>query len=163
MRSTYYELCQVAFGGVPPLPDSCRAYEMNEVIETLCTFEDALADDLNTPEALASLHSLIKIARISLENKADIRLLQDIAFALVRMDTFFGFFYDVPARFLPIITSYDKDCELKAAALAEQRLKCKRDRNFMAADALRKDIEKLGFIINDQPDGYSLMRNHKII
>ncbi len=163
MQSTYYELCQVALGGVVPLPDSSRAYEMKEVIETLCSFEDALADDLNTPEALASLHSLIKIARISLDNKANIRLLQDIAFALLRMDTFFGFFYDVPAQFLPINTSYDKDCELKAAALAEKRLKCKRDRNFMMADALRKEIENLGFIINDRTDGYTLMRNHKIV
>lgn len=42
--------------------------------------------------------------------------------------------------------------------LADQRLQAKKDKDFARADELRKEVQALGFAINDTKDGYEITK-----
>jgi len=44
----------------------------------------------------------------------------------------------------------------EVSLLAEKRWKAKQDRNWAEADALRAQIDALGYIIKDSKDGYTI-------
>jgi cysteinyl-tRNA synthetase len=92
-------------------------------------FAAALEDDFNTPEALALLHGW-----------RDHELLR-------RPLTLFGLG--------GLAASVQAPPEL--VELAEQRLQARERRDFQASDRLRAELDAAGWVVRDEPDGYSLV------
>ncbi len=102
-----------------------------------------LANNLDTPKALSLLNLLIKERGISNKTKAKI---------ILKWDNFFGL------GFLNIkrLINGKKEKIKKAKLLIKKREKERKNKNWKQADKIRKNIEKLGFIIEDTPKGTNL-------
>lgn len=93
-----------------------------------------LADDLNTPKALAYLHKLI--AKNTAEGK------QELA---------------VCCNFLGILEE-KHIIDPKIHKLAQQRFDLKKNKDWAKADSLRKEIEALGYQILDKKNGFKIVK-----
>ncbi len=107
-------------------------------------FTAALADDLNTPEALAAVHGLVGEgntllagASVSREGAARLRA------ALARMD-------EVLAVLFP---AEDERLSESEQAIFEERQAARRAREYGRADAARARLEALGIVLEDTPKG----------
>jgi cysteinyl-tRNA synthetase len=108
-------------------------------------FFDALADDFNTPKALASLFSWVRDANRREEpvGDHDLREMLDVL----------GFGELEPLAAVEDPTAVDPH----AAKLLEQRERARAERDFAAADELRAQIEALGWEVRDGPAGPELL------
>jgi len=99
-------------------------------------FLSYINDDLNTPKALAFIWKLIKEDKISYE-------------LLLEFDRILGL-------------DLDKIKEIKIPAgikeLAEKREKYRKEKNWEKADQIRKEIEKLGFKVEDTSQGADIKK-----
>lgn len=106
--------------------------------EYLKEFEDAMNDDLNTPKALSILWSLLR---------------DKLAYGKVRtikkMDDIFG---------LNLLKKEKVEIPLEVEKFAKEREKARKDKNWKKSDELRNKINKLGFIIDDKPEGYEIKK-----
>jgi cysteinyl-tRNA synthetase len=111
-------------------------------------FDAALDDDLATPQALAELFDLARIANRAVDEQSlSSRGAAAVADALVaRLDVLglagFGSADQVPAE---------------VVSLAEERLAARASRDFTRADALRDQIAAAGFVVRDAGDGFELV------
>lgn len=111
-------------------------------------FNEALADDFNTPRALAVLHEWVsfvngRVAKMGLtpgEAEVSEKVLSDMADP-------FGL--RLPEEF--VWTQRIQD-------LAKQRREAREARNWVEADALRVKLRELGVIVEDTPDGQLLKK-----
>lgn len=106
---------------------------------TLQSFKQALADDINTPQALAITWECIK-SNISSDIKAATILAMDDVYGLNLKQ------WIARPLFVP-----DHIIEL-----ARQRQRIREEKNFAESDRLRAEIEQAGFIVHDRPDGYTI-------
>jgi cysteinyl-tRNA synthetase len=104
--------------------------------EYLKEFEDAMDDDLNTPKALSILWTLLR---------------DKLAYGKIRtirkMDEVFE---------LNLLKKEKVEIPLEVEKLAKEREKARKNKDWKKSDELRDKINKLGFIINDKPDGYEI-------
>ena len=107
-------------------------------------FWRALADDLNTPEALAAILTLVTDVNARDDDRPLTRGERDEVVAL--LDQADGIFAAWPreARDAP-------DAEIEA--LIEARKKAKAARNWAEADRLREQIKAMGIVLEDRKDG----------
>lgn len=98
-------------------------------------FESALANDLNTSEALAVLWSLLKDQTVSKEDKYHTAL----------------YFDKVLGLGLNTITEVSVPSNIRL--LVEKREEARKEKDWATSDMLRDQISTLGFEINDTPDG----------
>jgi len=101
-------------------------------------FEKAINDDLNIPLALQSLQLLLKDENVSGKAKTEI---------IGKMDEVFG---------LDLLKKEKVSVPSEVKKLAEERLSAKKKKDFKLADELREKINKLGFAVNDNADGYEI-------
>jgi cysteinyl-tRNA synthetase len=109
------------------------------------TFTESLADDLNTPEALAAVHGLVGEAnalmaegRLTRSGAAAVRT------ALEAMDSVFGV----------LLPSEDADrLSPEEQALFDERQEARRQREFTRADDARSRLEAMGVVLEDTPRG----------
>jgi cysteinyl-tRNA synthetase len=99
---------------------------------------EALADDLNTPKAIAEMHALRNVAG----RKA---LAGTLAFLGFREDEF----SDWRARRAPAPALAADEIERRIAA----RLDARRQKNFAEADRIRDELAALGVVLKDGKDG----------
>lgn len=119
----------------------------------LTDFEAALDDDLNTPEALAALFTLIREANALLDGARDrVRPAEAQAAraALDRIDEVF--------RILELLRHEDASGgDEEFAAWVEERIEARaqarEDRDFATADAIRDELGDAGVVVEDRPDG----------
>jgi cysteinyl-tRNA synthetase len=108
-------------------------------------FDEALADDLNTPEALAAVHGLVNEAfhqlALGVLTTGGAELLLS---RLREMDAVFGVF-------LPV--AQEDRLSPEAQALFDERQEARRRRDFGRADAARARLEALGILLEDTPKG----------
>jgi cysteinyl-tRNA synthetase len=118
-------------------------------------FTEALADDFNTPEALATTMEMLK-SDISAEDK--LTTLNDFD-KVLGLSQKTGFSVD---DFTAQVTSqgeyavfkgFEGDVPEEIVRKAEQREKLRKEKNFVEADRLRDDIRQQGYIIEDGKDG----------
>jgi cysteinyl-tRNA synthetase len=120
----------------PKIDEACRKAEAQ--------FGAALADDLNTPEALAAVHNLVsdgnglmQAGEVTLEGarrlKRQIEKMNDV-FAVLLPDT-------------------DDRLRPEEQALFEERQQARKNREFQKADDARKKLEALGILLEDTPKG----------
>lgn len=102
---------------------------------------EALADDLNTPQALghifATLHALDKASVVDM---GTLQGLKSVLYAL-------GLTVSEP-----LMETAAKEIPLHIQALAEERILAKKNKNFDKADRLRMQIQDEGWSILDKPD-----------
>jgi cysteinyl-tRNA synthetase len=126
-------------GDGPVAPDVTAAIE-----KARAEFDRALADDLNTPEALAAVHNLVGDANALIVGNAVTRegaaLLKG---ALQTMDGVFGV----------LIPSSEDRLSSEEQALFDERQSARKAREFARADGARAALEKLGVILEDTPKG----------
>ncbi len=103
-------------------------------------FREALEDDFNTPGALAGLFGLIAAANPKIWN-FDKKTAGVIRKWLIAKLDLFGITPDMP------------EIPSKAEKLANAREKFRAARQFADSDRLRKEIETLGYILEDTPAG----------
>ncbi len=103
-------------------------------------FDEALNDDLGTPQALAIVWEIIKDASLSDEDKKTTILSFDDALGL-KLDE---------------VTTLDIPAEV--SALAEKREAARQAKDWATSDALRKELQSLGFDVEDTSSGPRIVR-----
>jgi cysteinyl-tRNA synthetase len=124
-------------GGAEPAEAACA--------DARATFDAALADDLNTPEALAAVHGLVRRANALLAEGALTRAgASRVRTELQAMDGVFGCLLPDAAedRLAP-----------EEQALFDQRQQARKQREFARADKARARLEALGVVLEDTPQG----------
>jgi cysteinyl-tRNA synthetase len=108
-------------------------------------FDEALADDLNTPEALAAVHGLVGQANAFLAERTLTRAgAARVRAELEAMDGVFGVL-------LP--NASDDGLSAEERALFDERQEARKRREFGRADAARTRLEALGVVLEDTPKG----------
>ena len=139
VRGLVQRLSEVTASGPPgPAEEAVRAAED--------AFAAALADDLNTPEALAAVHGLVGRANGLLAEGA---LTRDGAALVLRqlegMDRVFGVL-------LPAGAGEDR-LSAEEQAVFDERQAARKARDFARADAARARLEAMGVVLEDTPKG----------
>jgi cysteinyl-tRNA synthetase len=109
------------------------------------TFEKALSDDLNTPEALAAVHVLVGeanglLASGTVTREGALALRAEIE----SMDRVFGVLLPVAA---------EDTLSAEEQALFDERQEARRRREFLRADDARRRLEAMGIILEDTAKG----------
>ena len=110
-------------------------------------FHSAMEDDFNTPKALASIFELI--------NRTDLIIKQMNSGEAKEIA---GFIIKTLAS-LGLKLNKKLKIPLKITAKIKKRELYRVNKQFIHADALRKEIEALGYIIEDTPAGFIILRN----
>ena len=104
---------------------------------------DALYDDLNTPKAMAAINELTRDEKDAARLKGQL-LKTGLLFGILQQDPEVWFGYGV--------TGGDVDGAMIESMLAERQA-AKKAKDFSRADAIRKELEGKGIVIEDTPDG----------
>ena len=108
-------------------------------------FWAALADDLNTPEALAALYTLI----------SDLNALDDhLALTREERDAALAFLEETQTIFLGWPRE-DAAADAEVEALIEARREAKAAKRWAEADRIRDQIKAMGIVLEDRKDGSS--------
>src|SRR6478672_9619194 len=109
--------------------------------------EDALDDDLNTPQALAALSSIAADARKA--EGVDAR--RDAKSALLGAGLALGLLQQAPAAWFGRGAAEGDDARIQA--LIDERIAAKAARDFARADAIRQQLADEGILLEDTPQG----------
>jgi cysteinyl-tRNA synthetase len=119
--------------------------EARQIVEKArADFGEALADDLNTPEALAAVHDLVGRANVVLASGAATR--GDAA--LLR-----GLVDEMDSVFAVLVPAAEERLSPEEQALFDERQDARKKRDFARADAARARLEALGIVLEDTPKG----------
>ena len=124
--------------------DGLNAEVERATLDALQHFETGMDDDLNTAQALAAVHNLVREINTALANNA-IRA-DDQKFALQtikKFDSVLGIFGADEKLIL--------DCDIEN--LIEERRQARRNRNFARSDEIRDSLHAQGIILEDTKDG----------
>ncbi len=105
---------------------------------------EALNNDLNTPQAFATLFSLLKDTTLSKE---------DLKAYLLGASDLLGLFQQKPSEWFASKTQNVSVDETTIISLIEARQKAKQEKDFAKADQIRDDLIKQGIGLKDNPDG----------
>ena len=115
----------------------------NLLLRTKKDFEEAMDDDFNTPEALASVFGMMKdINKIKI-SKTEAK---EIINFLKQIDKIFNF----------LIPKQKEKIPQEIKNLAKKRETYRKQKKWQQADAIRKKIESLGFDIKDAKSGLTV-------
>jgi len=122
--------------------------------EVLDDFKSALADDLNTPEALAVFARYITDCNRSLSDGAAPAQQAQMLATILTMDRVLG----VAASLLQEILS--ESIPQNIITMTKQREEARKNHDFKQADTLREEIEKQGFTVEDTSAGPRIVKKH---
>jgi len=108
---------------------------------------EALADDLNTPQALACLHELVTELNKaeSIEDKS--RLKSELLASAYML----GLLYNNPESWFKGNKEVGETAEIEK--LIAERASAKKNRNWAKADAIRNELKERGIVLEDSVDG----------
>lgn len=112
-----------------------------KVEESEDKFFASLANDLNSAQALAQLHQIIKLA--NLENTKNEAVKQ----VILRLDEVLG-----------LKLGENQDISPEISQLAQEREIARKSGDFEKSDEIRAQIEKLGFKVKDTPEGQKISK-----
>lgn len=123
------------------------------VAEALNAFSAALADDLNTPNALAALFGLVRDGNAALDSSPGdaLQIAASIEAVLKRMDEVLAFIYvGKPA--------VENEVPSEVKELLDKRAEARAAKNWAASDALRDQIKALGWEVKDTKQGQKVTK-----
>lgn len=109
----------------------------------------ALLDDINTPEAIATLHATAK----TLNKATDAKEIADAKADLLIGGTLLGLLGEDPETWFQRGDAQDGPSAEEIEALIEERLLARSTRDFDRADEIRQTLEERGVLLEDGPDG----------
>ena len=126
-------------------------------------FIEVMDDDFNTSAAIANLHTIFKYINnvVKTSNKADRKkaanTLAKVLDEVKRVYSVIGFFTQDPDTFIielkeKYLNNMNLDIKYIESKINE-RLEAKKEKKFDIADAIRKDLDDIGIILNDTPSG----------
>lgn len=110
------------------------------ITKTKKEFYEALDDDFDTPKAFSILFDFIREANKKGPN-----------------NECYIFFKEINV-FLDVFNLEKIEVPTNIKELAEKRNEARKNKNFKLSDDLRKQIDSLGYIIEDKPDSYSIKK-----
>ena len=154
---------ELARGGTPELGRAA--------VEGEAAFREALADDLNGPQAVAALFMFLQKANAELDRSgSDVEALGEARRVFALMDGVL----DIQPRAARVVVDLTgahppvgeiqglEDSERTSMEWAvtrlRERLEARRDRDFGKADAIRNEVEVAGFVVKDTGSGTQLER-----
>jgi len=115
-------------------------------------FISAMDDDFNTPQGLAAIFELVGIANKNLDNQEFVAASRDV---LLELTSLFGLSVSPSVK----VEALSLRADLRGVkVLVEEREEARKNKNFKKSDQLRKEIEGLGFILEDTKDGPTFRR-----
>ena len=152
-----------ARGGTPELARAASEAES--------AFREALADDLNAPQAVAALFTFLQKGNAELDRSgADPEALGEARRVFALLDGVLDI-QPKAARVvvdlrgahpgvadLPGLEAADRTSMEWAVSQLRERLEARRDRDFGRADAIRNEVEAAGFVVKDTGSGTQLER-----
>ncbi len=126
-------------GLIKKIQNLSQAPEQTTAEDWKLRFDEALADNLNTPKLLSELHSALSKSGSEL-----LPLLQELEEKVLKIWLFSA---ELPQS---------QDIPEEIIALAEQRKTAKAEKNYALADELRTQITQAGWEIKDTKEGYEL-------
>ena len=117
-------------------------------------FDAVMSDDFNTALALSDLFGYFK--EISKKLASGDSSSADDVYAIRETYSLLGLFKKDAESYLAEVQAKSGTVPNEVSLLAEKRWKAKQDRNWAEADALRAQIDALGYIIKDGKDGYTI-------
>ena len=117
-------------------------------------FDAVMIDDFNTALALSDLFGYFK--EISKKLASGDSSSADDVYAIRETYSLLGLFKKDAESYLAEVQAKSGTVPNEVSLLAEKRWKAKQDRNWADADALRAQIDALGYIIKDSKDGYTI-------
>ncbi|MDO8466631.1 MAG: cysteine--tRNA ligase [bacterium] len=108
-------------------------------------FHAAMADDFNTPEALAALFGVVNAVNPEIWSLSQKEAEMVADWLLARLQTL-----GVELKFPHI--------PFKIRGLVKQRMLLRNNQQFVPADVLRKEVEELGYIVDDTPVGPLILK-----
>ena len=123
-------------------------------------FNEDMDEDFNTALALSELFGLFK--KISAKLAANDKTAADDVLQIRKTYSLLGLFKKNADDYLKEVAAKNPEngAELPAevAALAEKRWTAKLSKSWAEADALRAEIDKLGYTVKDGKDGYTVSK-----
>lgn len=122
-------------------------------------FNRCMDDDFNTALALSDLFVLFKTVAAKL-SAGDASCADDVA-QIRKTYSLLGLFKKDAADYLKEVgekSGADGEISAEVKELAEKRWQAKKDKNWAEADALRAEIDKLGYAVKDSKDGYEITK-----
>lgn len=117
------------------------------------SFIEAMNDDFNTRMALATMYDLVRELNGSQDAERSIFLASE----LKALGEILGIFRFNPTEFLQSGSSGQISAEAVEQLIAE-RIQAKKDKNYVRADEIRKQLTEAGVVIEDSRDGTSQWR-----
>jgi len=126
----------------------CNSEIMNEIEAAKKSFYDAMEDDFNTPQALATLINFSKKIDSYISEKTGKKNLENI------VNAFKEFFYILGIFELEEKTTEKDETILNLMNLIlEIREEIRKRKDWKLSDEIREKLNKIGFIIEDTPQG----------
>jgi cysteinyl-tRNA synthetase len=122
--------------------NSLSAEKLEKIDSYRKRFDGALADDMNTPQALALVWEVVK-SNIPAPDKYDL---------LVDFDEVLGL------KLNEVGAPSAEEIPVEIQQLADKRQKLREEKKFEESDAIRKIIEEKGYILKDFPTGALISR-----
>lgn len=120
-------------------------------------FDSCMADDFNTALALSDLFALFK--SVSKKLAAGDKTATDDIGQIKKTYSLLGFFKREAADYLNEVAAKNPvQIPDEVKSLAEKRWQAKVNKDWAAADTLRAEIDKLGYLIKDKKDGYDVIK-----
>jgi cysteinyl-tRNA synthetase len=116
--------------------------------DAVARFRLRMDDDLDTPGALAIVFDLVRQANTSAD-AGDSSGAQRVARTVALLCAALG---------LPLRRGAGGEIDAASAALVQRRDQARAERNFAEADALRSELERAGWLVEDGPDGTRIRR-----
>jgi len=115
--------------------------------QTQTRFEEALDDDLNIAGALGAIFEMVReVNRAIADRQLSSAAAEQVTALMYRFDTVLG------------ILAEDATVDDRAEALLLRRQEARQQRNFARADAIRDELQQMGYAVEDSPQGSRLKR-----
>lgn len=121
------------------LKNDSEKNQLKEIYDTYINkFEDAIADDLNMPNAISAVYEFIsEFNRLEKYSKCDIDTAKEF---MSKTDSVLGLIYD------------EEETPLEVIELAQERKLARDNKDFEKSDLLRDEIKELGYEVKDSKD-----------
>jgi cysteinyl-tRNA synthetase len=120
----------------------------SEIKEIETRFVEAMDNDFNTPQALVAFQDLVKLGTRALSAGATSDTLAPILSSLKKLGDIFGFI-----RIGGVSAEKEGQLSEEATRLIKEREDARKNKDWKRADELRKELSKMGILIEDTSKG----------